>query len=396
MSQPDADSEETTQESQSGGDLADVLDSDVRDRLEENNTRPLWEVVRDMGGHDRSELSPQHWSWETLWDLQQEILDVPREVADKLPFERRALIPVNSSLPSRGSISSSIFLGLQSYPPGDETPPHRHPHTAFRLVTDGCEGMKAVAEGEAIPAHTNDLIATPAWGWHGHKNDGDEIATWISVLDLALMLEGFHLTGEDHWEDVHVDSDKDPIYRSAGFHNNRYGKLLPSNEDPGNNTAPYRFAWEDCYDRLQEAAREEPEEAHDPYNGVTLEYVNPTTGQPPVAPTMSMRLQLLHSGEETEKHKHNSVEAYHVMQGSGTTVVGDTVFEWSEKDIFLVPPMSTHHHAAAEDDTVLYAVSDSPVLRSFDLYREYDEDDDPIELPRVLANHDVSTSLMRE
>jgi gentisate 1,2-dioxygenase len=252
--------------------------------------------------------------------------------------------------------------------------------------------MKAVAEGEAVEAHTNDLIATPSWGWHGHKNEGDETALWFSVLDLSMMLEGLHLTGEESWNEVYPEGDKDPIYRPAGYHNRRYSGLLPSNEEPGDNTVPYRFAWEDCYERLQEAAEED--DADDPYDGVTLEYVNPATGTPPVAPSMSMRLQLLDADDPTEAHRHNSVEAYYVMQGSGETVVGDETLEWGHKDVFMVPPMSLHHHVAAEDDTVLYAVSDEPMLKTFHLYREYDADDEPVDLPGVLANHDKPQALM--
>lgn len=327
-----------------------------------------------------------------MHELKSDIEDVPREVADRLPFERRALIPVNPSHPNRGSVSSSIFLGLQSYPPGDEATPHRHPHTAFRLVTDGCEGMKAVAEGEAVPARTNDLIATPSWGWHGHRNDGDETAIWFSVLDLAFMLEGLHLTGEEQWGDVYPDEEKDPIYHEPGYHNRRYGSLLPTNEEFGVNTVPYRFAWEDCYERLQEAAEEG--ENSDPYDGVTLEYVNPATGQPPVAPTMAMRLQLLDADDPTDVHKHNAVEAYYVMQGAGQTEVGDETLEWNRKDVFVVPPMAEHRHVAAEDDTVLYAVSDEPVLRTFDLYREYDADNEPVDLPRILGNHDEPRAML--
>jgi gentisate 1,2-dioxygenase len=201
-----------------------------------------------------------------------------------------------------------------------------------------------------------------------------------------------HLTGEESWGEVHPDDENDPIYRPAGYHNRRYGKLLPSNETPGNNAVPYRFAWEDCYERLHEAAEED--DAYDRFNGVTLAYVNPATGQPPVSPTMGMRLQLLNEDETTDAHRHNSVEAYYVMQGSGETVVGDETLELDHKDVFMMPSMALHHHVAHEADTVLYAVSDEPPLKSFDLYREYDAEDEPVDLPKVLANHDKPQAML--
>lgn len=394
MASKDVETGESHEQDAGGMDLGSIIDEETRERLQESNTRPLWETIVDMGNHDRTELEPQLWKWETLYDLKTEIENVPREVADKLPMERRALIPVNPSHPARASISSSIFLGLQSYPAGDEAKPHRHPHTAFRLVTDGTEGFKSIAEGEAVPARTNDLIITPSWGWHGHKNDGDETGIWFSVLDLALMLEGLHLTGDETWDEVYPNEDKDPLYRPSGYYNRRYGELLPSNEEPGNNTVPYRFAWGDCYDRLHEAV--DQDDSYDRFNGTTLSYVNPATGQPPVAPTMEMRLQLLDADEGTEAHKHNSVEAYYVMQGSGRTEVGDDTLEWDHKDLFMVPPMAEHHHVAAENDTIVFAVSDEPVLRTFDLYREYDSNNEPIDLPKVLGNHDNPKAMLGE
>ena len=47
-------------------------------------------------------------------------------------------------------------------------------------------------------------------------------------------------------------------------------------------------------------------------------------------------------------------------------------FEWSERDIFVLPSWAVHEHANASEteDACLFAFHDLPVLRALALYRE--------------------------
>lgn len=354
------------------------VEQETLDHLSERNVQPLWKVV-DVLARPRNRFEPQIWKGDIVEVSQDFEEGISRKDIDKTPFQTRALIPISPG--HEGSLSSTIFLGIQSFPPGDQATSHRHPHFAPRFVLDGHEGLKSIVGGEAFPAHDYDLIITPSWEWHNHINEGNKSGTWLSILDLSFQLEGLGLTEEEHREgDAHNYVDK-----PDGYYNNLYGSFRSLYEDdertgsiapsdhtdrdprPAPNTVPYRFAWEDCYEFLTRYA--EDDRGYDPYNGTCIEYVNPASGQPPVSPTLSLRLQLL-SNEETESHSHNAVEAYYVIQGEGETQVDDSLFEWEEGDIFSVPPGTRHAHESFDDETILFGMSDRPILSAFNLYRE--------------------------
>lgn len=345
----------------SGMQHRDIITDETRARLEQANTRPLWEVADGLGDRDRSLLEPIVWKGDELMELLREVEDVPREIADELPYERRALIPVNPGL--GWSVSPTILLGLQGFPANDRAIPHRHPHTAPRFILNGGEGLSTVVEGEALPGHDHDLLMTPSWKWHGHINESDERAVWLSIVDQAFVMEGLGLTTRELF-----DGD-DWVYKPDGYYNNQFGALRPAGSESDGSRAPYRFAWDHCYEVLLEAEAEN-DDAHDPYNGVNMEYANPASGQPPLAPTFSLRLQLLRDGEVTDAHKHNAVELYYVIQGEGETDVDGETLSWEAGDLVQVPPFEYHSHASDHEESILLGMTDAPLLEAFNLYRE--------------------------
>jgi len=126
---------------------------------------------------------------------------------------------------------------------------------------------------------------------------------------------------------------------------------------------PYRYAWKDIRDQL--AAGESS--AHD---GVLVEYRNPVTGGSAL-PTLACYAQLLRGGSGTEEHRHTSSAIYHVVEGSGKTVCGDTVIEWNERDTFVVPNWIRHRHVnESSTDAILFSVSDKPILAALGMYRD--------------------------
>ena len=109
-----------------------------------------------------------------------------------------------------------------------------------------------------------------------------------------------------------------------------------------------------------------------PHEGLILEYSNPYTGGPTL-PTLSCRVQLLRPGLETDPHKHTGTAIYHVIQGSGRTVLeGGEVMEWGERDCFVIPSWHEHRFAndSLSDDAILFSMTDRPVLEALRLYRE--------------------------
>ena len=101
-----------------------------------------------------------------------------------------------------------------------------------------------------------------------------------------------------------------------------------------------------------------------PYDDLRLEYFNPHTGGP-VMPTIACYAQKLRAGVHTQKHRHNNATIYHVFRGSGYTMIEDQRFDWSERDVFVIPGWHWHEHVnlSASADAVLISYTDEPLLQ---------------------------------
>ncbi|ELY50911.1 cupin domain-containing protein [Natronolimnohabitans innermongolicus] len=345
------------------------LTSETRDLLEENDLRPLWEVEKTMG-NVYDDLQPDIWKWA---DIKETIDNVEEDMPiEELPpgFQRRVAVPINTGM--ENAISNTIYLGVQTVSPGETAPSHRHGANALRFTIDGHEDMKTVVAGEEFPMENNDLITTPQWEWHDHVNDSDETAMWLDVLDLPLVLDSLNSSNvfENH------ELERQPVTKTQGYWDSQFGQARPADESkddgiPGpfegirDPTPPHRFSWEETVRTLRQRA---DNNTPDPYDGYSMAYVNPTNGQPPLFPTMSFRAQLLQ--EATETHFHNATEVYFVIEGEGATHVGDETLEWSQWDIFVVPPNELHSHEPDGEEAILLGMTDRPVFEAFNFYAE--------------------------
>ena len=63
--------------------------------------------------------------------------------------------------------------------------------------------------------------------------------------------------------------------------------------------------------------------------------------------------------------------AFHVVEGSGYSVVDGQRLDWEDKDVFCVPGWAFHEHVNTSDQpAILFSHTDVPVIRSLELYRE--------------------------
>ena len=70
-----------------------------------------------------------------------------------------------------------MCLIVAEYPPGAETPSHRHPNSSAIFVREG-RGMFKVGDKELV-AEAGDIVLVPANAWHSFRNDGD---AWLRVV----------------------------------------------------------------------------------------------------------------------------------------------------------------------------------------------------------------------
>jgi gentisate 1,2-dioxygenase len=196
---------------------------------------------------------------------------------------------------------------------------------------------------------------------------------WIDVLDFPLMefLDCVWLDDEFHGERagngraqaaLHPDGYSRKLYGSGG--------LLPGfvshQRGIGAGATPmihYRGA------DIRKALAGLADEAGDPYEGITLRFVNPANGAP-VFPTLAYAAQLLRPGEETRGKRETASTMYTVIEGSGATEIAGRRFDWEKNDIFVVPNFLWRRHVnTGAGDAVLYSVSDAPLMEKIGQYR---------------------------
>ena len=314
---------------------------DLNDKLSQMGLRGYW--MMDLS--PRAEEQPTLLKWDDIYPL---LMEAGEVVTIGPEVERRNL------------------GGYQVVMPGETALAHRHTQSAMRFVMQGTGEASTTTNGEQAFMHPGDLLVQPGWGWHDHTNPGAEPVIWMDILDIAMVqLLGPRL--REYWAEGYAQ----PVTHTQGYAGRRYGNLRPPGAVPTSEPAPMAYPWVETYAALMESAKHEnPDE----YDGVILEYTNPTNGGP-VVPTTTAKIQMLRPGEETGVHRHMGHFRYSVVQGQGEMVVDLTdpwTIEWGPKDSFTLPPWRWHklRNASKTEPAILFSVSDVAAYKAFGFYRE--------------------------
>ena len=329
--------------------------------LQSFSVAPLWTVQEQaLVSEPRSKAVPHLWRWE---ELRPQALRAGQLIGTQ-DAERRVLMLLNPGLAGRTATTNSLFSGLQVVMPGESARAHRHTPAALRFIIES-EGGYTTVDGDRIPMQPGDLVLTPNWTWHDHGNDTGSPMVWLDGLDIPLV----HLLESVFYEPY--PEDVQPVTQPTDTTLLKYGAgaLVPAWETSLSSHSPLmHYPWEQTRGALHRLA---PEVEGSPYDGVVLEYTNPTTGGP-AFPTMACHAQLLRPGESTKAHRHTSSTIYHVVEGLGHSIVSGERLQWGSKDVFCVPGWTYHEHVnnSASEAAVLFSFTDLPVLRSLSLLRE--------------------------
>ena len=352
--------------------------SDAATRLEALYTEMAANSVQGLWRMDRQgpDVRPYLWRWETLRRLVSEageLVDIPR------PGERRAIALINPGIPGALGTTHTIYTAIQLVRPGEVARAHRHTPNALRFVIDG-EGASTTVEGEKVPMHSGDLVLTPSWLWHEHRNEGERDVVWLDGLDSPFVF-GLAAAVYEPYEQGFLKETRpqDHTGRAYGL-----GTVRPIGyEPPGAGVPLLVYRWEAVGPALDRLAEDGVATPHD---GVAIEYVNPLNGGHTLS-TMSCWMAMLRPAEHTEAHRHTYGSVYHVFKGSGHTLIDGQRFDWGPSDSFVVPPWSWHEHANASADqpAYLFSINDLPVLEAFALNREEPYPDN--------GGHQVETSV---
>jgi gentisate 1,2-dioxygenase len=331
-------------------------------------------VVEGRVGANQMKAAAHCWRWREIGPYLDRIAEIARS-ADVSPIEfadRQQFLLVNPGLSGRLQVAATIRCAVSIYNPGDVAPVHRHSPNASRTILSKNGGYTTI-EGERCEAARGDLILTPNGTWHDHGNDGATPVVWADILDFPLM-EFLDCV----WIDEEFPGRRDGNARaqkpllSTGYSDRLYGAggMLPGfvshQRGIGHDTSPvfhYRGAQiRDALDRMRG-------EAGDPYEGITLRFVNPANGAP-VFPTLDYSAQLLRPGEATGWKRETASCFYIVLEGEGTTEIAGQSFDWQENDLLVVPNFLWRRHVnRGPGDALLYLCSDRPLLEKIGQYR---------------------------
>jgi gentisate 1,2-dioxygenase len=253
--------------------------------------------------------------------------------------------------------TDTLWAAVQLVLPNEVAPAHRHTPAALRYIIEG-SGAYTVVDGRRCSMEEGDVVLTPNWAWHEHGHGGEGPMIWLDGLDLP-MVHTLHLVFAEHGP---ARTEPARAIASSGLGR---GELQPRwSEASRPQTLVYKLADADA------AFAQLREEEADPYDDVIIEYRNPF-GDQPVLPTMSASIQLLRPGVSTRAHRHTAGVVYHVVRGSGSSIIAGQQFDWTEGDTFAVPTWAEHSHAnLGAKDAVLFSFSDAPALEKLGLLRE--------------------------
>lgn len=348
---------------------APTLDEFAR-AVRAEDLEPLWLQIGDLfSAEPTTPIQPYLWAWETVRArmLQAgELMPLGNEGA-----ARRVLALKNPGARVGLATTQTLSAAVQLVHPGELAPAHRHTPAAIRFIIEG-RATITIVDGEPCTMAPGDLILTPNWTWHSHLNEGDGPILWLDALDAPVVMALNQMFYEEY------PTAQQPFTKARDDSLQRYGgALLPTWETPTRAWSPLlSYKWEQTEARLRGLAQAEGS----PFDGIALNYTNPFTGGP-VLPTMGCQVQMLRPGERTRAHRHTSSAVYHVVRGQGATTINGRRFEWRRGDVLALPTWAWHEHenTSASEEAFLFAVTDQPLLRALDLYREEPASANPVD-----------------
>ena len=328
------------------------------DKISKYDMAPLWEVLRGLVTKEPvSKCVPAVWKFN---DAKKFVLEAG-DVITAEEAERRVLVLENPALRGQSRVTNSLFAGIQLILPGEVAPAHRHRASAIRFVLDG-EGAYTAVEGEKTIMKPGDFVITANWAPHDHGNTSDKPMMWLDVLDMPTV-NHFEASFAEHFDDAMQNTS-----RQDGDLLDRYGSGVlpdgvPVEMQKRTPVINYTYArMRPILERLKNAGD------IDKRHGARVRYANPITGGP-VLPTMGAYLALLPQGFKGETYRSTDGTVFVCAEGQGSTKVGDKVLDWSQNDVFVVPPWMPYSHTA-DKESVLFSISDRPAQEALGIWRE--------------------------
>lgn len=83
----------------------------------------------------------------------------------------------------------------------------------------------------------------------------------------------------------------------------------------------------------------------------------------------------LAAGASSSPVRETASSIYHVVEGSGYSIIDGQRFDWRKSDTFCIPAWNQYQHFAADGETAyLYRAHDKPMLKALGFYRKEEMD----------------------
>lgn len=292
-------------------------------------TTPGW-IKRDvpLGWREpKTDFVPAHWKFSDT----RAALSIANEVVPVELAERRTLVLRNPFESNNFATTRTGVCAYQSILPGEEAPSHRHSAHALRVILEA-DDIYSTVNGEHVPMRPGDVVLTPGGFWHAHKHEGAKPGFWVDYLDVPLvhLLEPmFSENHPDGYEEIkNVVEDSVLIFKSDAI----IASLAKAEADPDGRWG----------------------------KRITLDA--------PDMPDMGLTVQALVAGEGTRSWRSSANRVFVVMEGTGTSKIGDQTFEWSRGDVMVAPIWTAFSHSASSDARIFEA-SDEPLMKFVRMYQ---------------------------
>ena len=275
----------------------------------------------------KSQFVAAHWRYGDV----RATLDAAGRLVDMALAERRILALRNPHPGNNFATTRTLSCSYQLMLPGERAATHRHASHALRVILDA-RSSYSIVDGIRMPMETGDIVLTPGGCWHGHGHEGDDPAYWLDGLDIPLT----HLL--------------EPMFFEPH----------PARFQPAHSVvdaSPFRFSRTDIARALDRAAPDQ-----DGLSGPRI-----TLAAPQMKP-MGLTVERLGIGQSTRRQRSTASRCFVVMQGTGTSNVGDRTFAWSRGDTIAVPAWVWFEHTAARD-AQLFGLSDEPLMQFAGYFR---------------------------
>ncbi|TFY99759.1 cupin domain-containing protein [Ramlibacter rhizophilus] len=284
-----------------------------------------------MWPRPRSSFVPAHWQYSRI----RPALVAAGRVIGTDQAERRNFILRNPVEGNDFGTTRTLIGAYQSILPGERARAHRHSPHALRVILES-RGSYSVVDGRKHPMETGDIVLTPGGCWHGHGHEGTEQAFWFDCLDIPLVHLLEPMASEEHPQGWEAEVTEEA-------------------------SSAMRFAWADTQQALQaQAASETPGQSR--LFGATVELPAPSM------PTIGIKVHRMAAGWQGAPYRHSASSIFVVLQGRGTSELGEARFDWAFGDV-IAAPMAVPLRHRADKEAVIVELTDEKLMRHCGYYR---------------------------